>query len=305
MDYFNSPGDSGSFVCGILGSAGIEEGTAQVYAIPSGISYNIVDPSPSQSTIMITRVEEVSGQLTFFEYLLNAATQGYLNYTLTPSNSGLSISAGDNSLNASVTCFSATQQGYSVSDVLTAQIDAGQNVNLTAPCLASFTASKNVVGKGYAIPVNVTITNVGNNPENVSLTLYANSTTLDTETVFNLLNGTSTTLVFVGNTSSCAYGNYTLSIYCEPSGVNEAANNFTYTGIVEVTIPGDITGPNGWPDGKVDMRDIGLVARNFGLNVPPANPNCDLTGPTAGVPDGKIDMRDIGLVARHFGETDP
>ncbi len=69
-----------------------------------------------------------------------------------------------------------------------------------------------------------------------------------------------------------------------------------------VAMVGDVTGPNGWPDGKVDMRDVGLVARNFALNVPPAPPNCDITGPITGVPDGKIDMRDVSTVARHFGE---
>ncbi len=67
---------------------------------------------------------------------------------------------------------------------------------------------------------------------------------------------------------------------------------------------GDITGPDGCPDGKCDMRDIGLVARNFEETVPPAPSECDVTGPS-GVPDGKIDMKDLGLVARHFGETDP
>ena len=46
-----------------------------------------------------------------------------------------------------------------------------------------------------------------------------------------------------------------------------------------------------------------MVARHVGENVPPAPPNCDVTGPIAGVPDGKIDMRDIGLVAKHFGES--
>jgi hypothetical protein len=66
---------------------------------------------------------------------------------------------------------------------------------------------------------------------------------------------------------------------------------------------GDITGPDGQPDGKCDMRDLGLVARNFGRTVPPAPANCDITGPTALVPDGIIDMRDIGLIARHFGES--
>lgn len=64
----------------------------------------------------------------------------------------------------------------------------------------------------------------------------------------------------------------------------------------------DITGPAGQPDGKCDMRDIGLVARNFGRTVPPAPARCDVTGTAAGVPDGIIDMRDIGLIAEHFGE---
>jgi hypothetical protein len=50
------------------------------------------------------------------------------------------------------------------------------------------------------------------------------------------------------------------------------------------------------------MKDIAVVAKLFGQNVPPAPSNCDVTGPTAGVADGKIDMRDIALVARHFGD---
>lgn len=45
---------------------------------------------------------------------------------------------------------------------------------------------------------------------------------------------------------------------------------------------------------------IGLVARYFGQNVPPAPEYCDIA-PTP--PDGKIDMKDIGLAARHFGEV--
>ncbi len=67
---------------------------------------------------------------------------------------------------------------------------------------------------------------------------------------------------------------------------------------------GDITGPDGHPDGKCDMRDVGLVARNFEETIPPAPSECDFTGPS-GVPDGKINMRDVGLVSRHFGETHP
>jgi len=58
-------------------------------------------------------------------------------------------------------------------------------------------------------------------------------------------------------------------------------------------------------DGKVDMKDIGTVAKYFGQTTPPAPPYCDLAGLIVGVPDGKIDMRDIGLVARHFGDHYP
>jgi len=68
---------------------------------------------------------------------------------------------------------------------------------------------------------------------------------------------------------------------------------------------GDITGPDGYPDGQCDMRDLSLVARNFGGTVPPAPSNCDITGPITGMPDGTIDIRDVSAVAICFGETCP
>jgi hypothetical protein len=69
---------------------------------------------------------------------------------------------------------------------------------------------------------------------------------------------------------------------------------------------GDLTGPQGGvPDGKVDMRDISLEARNFGVNE--ENPNwdswLDLTGVDYLSHDCMIDMRDIALVASRFGQT--
>lgn len=71
----------------------------------------------------------------------------------------------------------------------------------------------------------------------------------------------------------------------------------------EVILIGDLTGPEGEPDGKVDMRDIALVARQFGTEEgdPDWNPDADLTGPEHMVPDGKVDMRDVAFVARLFG----
>jgi hypothetical protein len=73
---------------------------------------------------------------------------------------------------------------------------------------------------------------------------------------------------------------------------------------------GDLTGgtPNALdfvPDGKVQIVDIAVVARYFGQKVPPAPPNCDVSGTTIGVPDGKIDITDVATVAKHFGEHYP
>jgi nitrous oxidase accessory protein len=73
-------------------------------------------------------------------------------------------------------------------------------------------------------------------------------------------------------------------------------------------VPWEITGPTAWvPDGKCDMRDIGLVASLFGSvrGDGTYDRRADITGPVRLVSDNKIDMRDIGLIARHFGETYP
>jgi PKD repeat protein len=58
-------------------------------------------------------------------------------------------------------------------------------------------------------------------------------------------------------------------------------------------------------DGKIDMRDIAIVARAFGSvpGDPLWNPRADITGPVYLVPDGVVDMRDVSLVARYFGQS--
>ena len=55
------------------------------------------------------------------------------------------------------------------------------------------------------------------------------------------------------------------------------------------------------------MKDIGIAARAYGSlpGDPLWNPQADITGPEHLVPDGTVDMRDIGLIAKHYGETYP
>lgn len=58
-------------------------------------------------------------------------------------------------------------------------------------------------------------------------------------------------------------------------------------------------------DLTVDMKDVGISARAFGTVPGDAdwNPHADINGPEYLVPDKAIDMRDIGLIASNYGET--
>ncbi len=74
--------------------------------------------------------------------------------------------------------------------------------------------------------------------------------------------------------------------------------------VSNVTLVGDITGPEGVPDGLVDIDDVIFVAIRFGLvkDDPGWDPRADITGPEYLVPDGLVDIDDVILVAIHFGE---
>lgn len=132
-----------------------------------------------------------------------------------------------------------------------------------------------------------------------------------TATVTELPPGKTTSLTITWNATGVAIGNYTISAYAWPlSGETDTSNNNCTGGWVIVSIVGDITGPNGWPDGNVTMRDVAVVARAFGSDgpnylypgSPPSsnwNPNADLNN------DGTVNMRDVALVARNFGQHSP
>jgi hypothetical protein len=160
---------------------------------------------------------------------------------------------------------------------------------------------KTVVGQGYGLNVNVTAANQGAYTETFNVTVYANTTYVTSQNV-TLPSATSTTLALTCNTTGLAYGNYTTSAYAWlASGQTNASNNNYTGGWVIVSLVGDVYGPNGWPDGKVNMLDIGAIARAFGTTTgnPRYNPNYDING------DGKIDMKDIAIAAKNFGQHYP
>lgn len=167
--------------------------------------------------------------------------------------------------------------------------------------------SKTVVGKGFSLNFTCQVSNFGIFPEDCNVTLFANATIV-ASTNFTLTARNSRTIIFTWNTTVFTKGKYITNAAVDVilGEKNIANNNFT-DGWIIVSMIGDITGPDGWPDGKCDIRDLGMVAILYGVNYPDTryDPNCDLTGPTTGVADGKIDIRDLALVAIHYGEIDP
>jgi hypothetical protein len=169
--------------------------------------------------------------------------------------------------------------------------------------------AKTVVGLGYSVPINVIVANLGDYAEDFNLTLYVGSTSINDEVV-SLPSVTDETLTFTWNTTGFAKSNYTVSAYAwpVPGETHTSDNNFTGRWVI-VSMVGDLTGgtSNPWdfvPDGKVDGKDITVVALCFGSapGCPPPyvwNPNCDVNN------DGKIDGKDIATVALHYGQADP
>ncbi len=168
--------------------------------------------------------------------------------------------------------------------------------------------SKTVVAQGYSMFVNVTLENQGDYEEIFNVTVFANSTVIGTTADITLPSGNSITMTFTWNATDFVKGKYAMMAYATPVPAEEslADNNFT-GGWVIVAMPGDITGPDGWPDGKCDIRDLAYIARRFGRRPwePMWDPNCDITGGIIGVPDGKIDIKDLATVAKNFGRIDP
>jgi len=180
--------------------------------------------------------------------------------------------------------------------------------------IGNTTSYKTVVGQGFCTSINVTAKNYGSFAEIFNVTAYADPNTTivgDEITVgiedVTLQRGGSVTIVLIWNTTYATKGNYTILTEASavPGEINTTNNAYVDSWVI-VAMIGDIIGLQGFPDNKVDMRDVASVAQLFGINNSDEkyNPNCDLTGPTSGLADGKIDMKDIATVAKEFGKTD-
>jgi parallel beta-helix repeat protein len=163
--------------------------------------------------------------------------------------------------------------------------------DVAVTCVVS---SKTVVGQGFTVQIDVTITNQGDYPELLNMTLYANTTAITTFTRKTLLNGITITINLTWDTSGLALGNYTISASATAvwGETDTADNNFT-DGTVLVSFVGDVNG-----DRKVRIDDILAVATAFESNwgEPKYSPNLDIND------DRKIRVDDVLAAAQHFGQ---
>jgi hypothetical protein len=159
---------------------------------------------------------------------------------------------------------------------------------------------KTVIGQGYTGNISVIVANQGNTGETFNLTVYGNSTPIMIQTVA-LLSESSTNITFVWNTSTFIKGWYTVSAYAQPVPDELNITDNTYVdGIINVTIPGDISG-NFW----VQLADLVLLANAYGTQAGSEpqgtglhqwNPNADINN------DGQVSLSDLVILATHYGQ---
>jgi len=161
--------------------------------------------------------------------------------------------------------------------------------------IVNFACSKTVVGQGFGANLTVTLQNEGNYRETFNVTIY--NTTLFAFQNVTLTSGNSANTTFTWNTTSVAYGNYTIwaNVTLLPGEKNTANNNSTSRWII-VTIPGDVNG-----DFKVGLADLVILAQAYGSKPgdPKWNPNADIDG------KGVVGLTDLVILANHYGQHYP
>jgi parallel beta-helix repeat protein len=157
-----------------------------------------------------------------------------------------------------------------------------------------YAVSKTVVGKGYTLSLEVKVLNYGAYDENFLVTAYANTSTVAAQAV-TLVKSNSIILILTWNTSSFAYGNYTVNAHAEPV-LNETntADNDLCCGTVYVGIPGDVNG-----NGGVDIYDAIILGNSF-MSTPGSrkwNANANINN------DNMVDIYDAIILAGNYGKT--
>jgi hypothetical protein len=162
--------------------------------------------------------------------------------------------------------------------------------------VTNVTLSKTVVGEGYLMSIGVTVANLGSVSEDFLLTVYANASVIDSQTI-SLTSANFSTVNFVRNTTGFARGHYTIEAVAEAVlGETNTTDNTYVGGLLTVTILGDVDG-----NGKVELVDLVQLATALGSQVgqPKWNPNADIDD------NGVVNQIDLSILAQHYGRPFP
>jgi len=155
--------------------------------------------------------------------------------------------------------------------------------------------SKTVIGQGYSATITVAAQNQGTLTQVFNVTVPANTSIIQTNTVF-LTSGNSKTLVITWSTAGWIKGTYIIRAQAAsvPGETDVADNTFTY-GVVKVTVPGDTDG-----DRDIDIYDIVRIASAYGSKRGESlfSPNADIDS------DGDIDIYDVVIAASRYGYSE-
>lgn len=126
---FNAPGDTQGFNSTISGAVGFEEGSIQVYGVPKGVSYTIIDPGVTESSLVVVVPQN---ETSIVGYQLSSTSAMPISATISPGANGLSIST-TNEINLSLGVFSIGVQSRSVLNSTEIPVSASQRAVLTVP----------------------------------------------------------------------------------------------------------------------------------------------------------------------------
>jgi len=161
--------------------------------------------------------------------------------------------------------------------------------------ITSIKPVRTIIGQGFSTSINVSVENQGNFAETFNVTLYANTTLIDTLTNITLTSGNSTTITLTWDTTGWAKGNYNVSAYATPvSNEAETSDSLLVYGWVFVSISGDVDG-----DRDVDIYDVVKITGIYRSQAgdPNYKPNSDIDG------DGIIDIYDVVRCTSHYGQS--
>lgn len=190
---------------------------------------------------------------------------------------------------------------YLVKIIATDGVNTGEDVSNSTFTIkvhdvatTNVTSSKTVVGEGYNANVNATLVNVGDFTETFNVTAYANTTLIGKQEV-TLGAGGNTTIAFNWDTTGLTKGNYTISGFADPVGLEFFTTDNTFKGgNMMITIQGDVNG-----DKIVNVLDLHALAKAYNVTSidPPWRSELDINN------DLIINTEDLRIIDAHYGQS--